>query len=141
MRLNKENYEKIVKKLQKKLQPLDVEHIMFVDIDSFGIPEHFITVAKGAESECIISMRKVADHICTYYPKGIVVAHNHPGSTPIPSEYDNDLTASIARVCRRNGVKLMDHIIVMKDHDFIFSYMQNDHYAKIGGVWQSKKGI
>jgi len=141
MRLERFTYDKIVKKLQKKLQPLDVEHIMFVDIDRYGQPEHFITMAKGEVSECNLTMKKVDDHLCTYYPRGLIIAHNHPGNTPIPSINDNDITKSISKVCRRNNVKLMDHIIILKDYDNIFSYMQNDYYAKLGGVWQSKKGL
>lgn len=141
MRLERDTYDRIVHKLQRKLQPLNVEHIMIVDIDRDGNPEHFITLSKGLTDSCDIGMRKVEDHLCTYYPRGIVIAHNHPGNTPFPSESDNDLTQSVAKVCRRNRVKLMDHIIILKDFDEIFSYMQNDYYAKLGGVWQSRKGL
>lgn len=141
MRLNRENYGKIVSKLQRKLRPLDVEHIMVVDIDDVGCPEHFITLSKGIINSCELSMRKFEDHLCTYYPKGVVIAHNHPGNMPFPSEKDNDLTVSVAKICRRNRVKLMDHIIILKDYDEYFSYMQNDYYAKLGGVWQSKVGL
>lgn len=139
MTIKDETYNKIVKKLQHKLQPLDIEHIMVVDIDNTGYPEHFITLSKGTINSCELSMRKFEDHLCTYYPKGVVIAHNHPGNMPFPSENDNDLTASIAKVCRRNRVKLMDHIIVLKDYDEVFAYKDNDHYAKLGGVWQSKR--
>ena len=138
MKINQETYDKIVKKLQRKLQPLDVEHIMVVDLDSNGEPEHFITLAKGKENSCELKMYKFDWHLLDYKPSGVIIVHNHPKNLGFPSENDNDLTMSASKICKRHKVKLMDHIIILKDYDFIFSYAQNEYYAKLGGLWQKK---
>lgn len=139
MDISEEDYEKVVKRLQKKLRPLDVEHIMFVDIDENGKPRHFLTIGKGSVDQCIINKRQVIGHIVDYWPKGIIMAHNHPGNTPIPSVGDTDLTLWVSRMCRNMNVKLMDHIIVLKDYEEYFSYRSNSYYSKLGGVWRSRK--
>ena len=42
----------------------------------------------------------------------IIVAHNHPGGTPNPSQEDIDATASLKKACEVIGLNLMDHFII-----------------------------
>ena len=46
----------------------------------------------------------------------LLLAHNHPGDTPVPSRIDLDLTNDIRQLCRLIGVIFLDHIIVAKNY-------------------------
>lgn len=46
----------------------------------------------------------------------LLLAHNHPGDTPVPSKIDLDLTNDIRQLCRLIGVIFLDHIIVAKNY-------------------------
>lgn len=134
MKINDNTYQVIIDKLKRKLQPLDNEHIMLVDLNKSGQPEHFITLAKGEHGGCSVSLRKVSNHIIDYSPKGLILAHNHPGNTPFPSELDNDITKTVLKLCNRMDVKLVDHVIILKDCNDFFSYKKNNCYAKKVGM-------
>jgi len=48
---------------------------------------------------------------------GIVISHNHPGGTCLPSPQDRDLTRRVAEIGESLEVKLLDHILVTRtDH-------------------------
>lgn len=42
----------------------------------------------------------------------IVVAHNHPSGSPLPSKYDDDLTNGLHSAGKMMGIPLVDHIIL-----------------------------
>lgn len=43
---------------------------------------------------------------------GIILSHNHPGGTCIPSPQDRDITRRIAEIGESLEVRLLDHILV-----------------------------
>lgn len=49
----------------------------------------------------------------------ILVAHNHPSGNPTPSEEDINITNRLQEVGRIIGIKLIDHIIIGEDDNFI----------------------
>ena len=42
----------------------------------------------------------------------IIVAHNHPGGDPAPSQNDIDITRKLVETGRVVGIELYDHIII-----------------------------
>lgn len=49
----------------------------------------------------------------------VILAHNHPGSVAIPSVDDIRSTRKLELELRKNGIKLMDHLVVADDKDFV----------------------
>ena len=43
---------------------------------------------------------------------GIILSHNHPGDTPLPSPQDRDLTRRVAEIGESLEIRLLDHILV-----------------------------
>ena len=43
---------------------------------------------------------------------GIILAHNHPGGTCLPSPQDRDLTRRVAEIGESLEIRLLDHLIV-----------------------------
>lgn len=52
--------------------------------------------------------------------KSVILAHNHPGGDPRPSDADIQVTSRITSALRLVDVKLLDHMIVSKDTHFSF---------------------
>ncbi|MGN1090250.1 MAG: RadC family protein [Huintestinicola sp.] len=69
-----------------------------------------ISEAKGNSVE--ISSRKVLGCIMQSGCVMAAIAHNHPGSSPVPSDNDIRLTRRINELFRAADVKLLDHIII-----------------------------
>ena len=51
----------------------------------------------------------------------IILAHNHPSGSTIPSQADNDLTSKIKGFCGFIDITLQDHIIVTQEGYFSFA--------------------
>lgn len=52
---------------------------------------------------------------------GILVAHNHPSGTLVPSEDDVRFTATLKGACGSVGLELLDHLIVGRQGYFSFA--------------------
>jgi DNA repair protein RadC len=59
-----------------------------------------------------VSVRKILELVLKDGAAGVILAHNHPGGSPDPSEEDVALTREIAKILRTVDVTLNDHIIV-----------------------------
>lgn len=53
---------------------------------------------------------------------GIIVSHNHPSGTFIPSEEDKKLTQNIKMGCRYFDIDLIDHVIYTTTGYYSFCY-------------------
>jgi DNA repair protein RadC len=83
-------------------------------------------LAKGVFKGCGTSVTR-----CTLYPRevftlalkigatGIVLAHNHPGGTCLPSPQDRELTRRIADIGEGLEVRILDHLIVTPQGEHI----------------------
>lgn len=76
-------------------------------------------VAQGGISSVLVDMRvlfKMAIDMCATQ---IIVVHNHPAGTALPSAEDRALTKRVANGCELLDIKLLDHVIITN----------NDHYS------------
>jgi len=51
----------------------------------------------------------------------IVVAHNHPSGSLVPSEQDRQLTRRLAEGAKLLGLRLLDHLIVSREGHYSFA--------------------
>lgn len=51
---------------------------------------------------------------------GIVLAHNHPGGTCLPSPQDRDLTRRVAEIGESLEIRLLDHLLVTRSEHVSF---------------------
>lgn len=52
---------------------------------------------------------------------GLIIAHNHPSGTLIPSDPDKQITRKIAQVGELLDIRLLDHIIVTSENYYSFA--------------------
>ena len=79
-------------------------------------PQHRLlaveTLHTGTLSRCEISIREVARRALAHNAAVVVVAHNHPGGSPAPSEADIRVTQELFAALATLEIELLDHIVV-----------------------------
>lgn len=68
-------------------------------------------------------MPEIANAIALHKPMFAIMAHNHPGGSPVPSEDDDLTTKKVNVLCQMHGVNLLDHVIVAGER--LYSYYQS----------------
>ncbi len=74
----------------------------------------------GGMSSTVIDVRILFRRALEMKANGIIVAHNHPGGSVYPSEYDKAITEKIREGGKILDIILYDHIIVGGDSYFSF---------------------
>ena len=67
---------------------------------------------RGSANAAEVNIRKIVNIALRNNAMGVILAHNHPGGLPLPSEEDVATTKSIREALMPMGILLMDHIIV-----------------------------
>ena len=69
-------------------------------------------VSEGAPSSVPVHMRRLVEYALQQKSELVVLAHNHPNGTAMPSPEDIAATQKIFNVLKSVGIRLADHIIV-----------------------------
>lgn len=71
-----------------------------------------------------------------YNPAGIVLVHNHPCGSGLPSNQDDYMTAHCQKVCADNGIVFCDHIIYGQTG--LYSYYLQERLNTLGDAYEEK---
>lgn len=85
--------------------------------------------SSGDKDHVELSSTDVSRFISDHGPKGIVIAHNHPGAPAEPSAHDHEFTRLTHLLCSLNNVVLVDHVII--GNDKTYSYYLTGELEKI----------
>lgn len=69
----------------------------------------------GGISSCSVCVREVLRCALKYGASQLIIAHNHPNTSAVPSPADLEITKSLAKACQLVEMTLIDHIIVGQD--------------------------
>ena len=106
--------------LAKEMFGLPVEVLGILALDARDGILRFHKLAVGTGDSVTVSVRQVAEFAMTSKAVSVIMAHNHPGGDPRPSQSDYDLTCEIAAVLSGIGVPLADHIIFTDTASYSF---------------------
>ena len=76
----------------------------------------------GGVARVIVNPEALTRLFVDYRPSGVVIAHNHPSGSPLPSVKDDEMTKKCQLLCAGHNVMFCDHIIYAKDG--VYSYYQ-----------------
>lgn len=107
------------------------EETINIDIDK---KEHFWTIELSLSSKIInielVSMGSISSTILTptevlsillqKKAGGIILVHNHPSGSLIPSETDKDTTDRLIQACRLMNTPVLDHVIITQHSYYSF---------------------
>ncbi len=72
-------------------------------------------IAEGTVNEVPMYARKIVREVIRSNAVKVIIAHNHPGGTSVPSSADIELTNQCMRLLNAIDVRLLDHIVVGAD--------------------------
>ena len=72
-----------------------------------------------------VEIPDLAKAIAIHKPKYIVICHNHPSGSPLPSKQDDFTTKKLNLVCEMHGVILVDHVIYGGSDKFYSYHLEN----------------
>jgi DNA repair protein RadC len=91
-----------------------------------GAPEKFVAfyinkhhrllhekeVARGSGNAVVVDPKVIFKEAVLCDARGIILAHNHPGSSLEPSQHDHDLTVRLLEAGKIFSVPIVEHVIV-----------------------------
>lgn len=106
---------KVADFLIKKYIGSTVETVYLILLDNKYRMIDCVKVHEGSINSALISTRKLAEIALFKRASMVVLAHNHPNGTPIPSSDDLYTTQSVADAFSALEITMLDHILVAGD--------------------------
>ena len=78
---------------------------------------------RGTINEVVAHPREVVKDAIRYNANSVIIAHNHPGNKPNPSNSDILQTNTLIKALKLLRINLLDHFIVSIDG--VFSFLEN----------------
>ena len=72
-------------------------------------------ISHGVIDSTTVNLRGIFQRAVLNNAASIIVAHNHPSNSALPSDTDIETTKHIDAACRLMEIPLLDHIIVTSD--------------------------
>lgn len=86
------------------------ERLIIAGLDGEGRVKHWVE-CRGARQAVDLSLQDLDGMLSNPGVRFIALAHNHPSGTPLPSKSDVEATFTLAEMCERAGLPLIDHLI------------------------------
>lgn len=96
----------------------EVVHVLYLNSKNELI--HAETLSEGTVSEAVAFPRKIVEGALRHRATSVILAHNHPGGLPEPSESDDRLTEAVRRALETVDISLQEHVIITRDGYFSY---------------------
>ena len=100
-------------RLQIGDRPHEVFAVMFLDIQNRVIA--FEEMFRGTLSQTSVYPREVVIAALGHQAAGVILAHNHPSGSALPSRSDEALTQTLKAALGLVDVRVLDHMVVTRD--------------------------
>lgn len=87
-------------------------------------------LSKGAKDTVNTSVKKIVSTALEDGANEVILAHNHPGGDPTPSQNDLEATHAIENVLHSLGIKLWLHLIVADNNCRCINFFNGDIYGQ-----------
>ncbi|CAH8291970.1 DNA repair protein RadC [Mariniflexile fucanivorans] len=78
-------------------------------------------LSKGGITGTLVDVRLVLKNALEVGATGLILAHNHPSGTLIPSEADKQITNKLKIAAESLDIKVLDHLIITENAYFSFA--------------------
>jgi DNA repair protein RadC len=104
----------------KRYTKSDQEHFLVLTLDGAHniISIHISTF--GLVNRTIVHPREVFKHAIKDNASSIIVCHNHPSGSLLPSPHDNEVTDRLTEAGDILGFHVLDHLIISKNGYYSF---------------------
>lgn len=97
------------------------EHFVAMFLDAMNQVTAYSIVSIGSANHAIVTPREVFQRAIVAGAISIVIAHNHPSGSTLPSNEDRMVTKRLSESGSLLGIKLLDHVIVSDSEYYSFS--------------------
>ena len=105
------------------------EKVAITCLDNGGKVLGFDFIGEGDIASVGVSIRKVIEIVLKRNAASIILSHNHPGGTALPSKEDIEATETLVKSLNELDVGVLDHIIIA-DNDYV-SLRQSYQYGNM----------
>jgi DNA repair protein RadC len=78
-------------------------------------------ITEGTPTQATVYVRRVIEEALRLSAAAVVLIHNHPSGSPIPSIGDDDTTLKLLKACKLVELILLDHVIVGETGHYSYS--------------------
>lgn len=100
-------------------QPEEV--VALIALDTRNVVAGLFIVSRGTVDSSLVHPREVFKRALLCNASSIIIAHNHPGGSLIPSSDDKAITQRIKEAGRIVGVSLSDSLIIARGRCYSFA--------------------
>ncbi|MCO4484419.1 DNA repair protein RadC [Streptococcus infantarius] len=112
--------ERLARKMMLELSDQKQEHLVAIYLDTQNRIIEQRTIFIGSVRRSIAEPREILYYACKNMATSVIIIHNHPSGSPVPSENDLRFTEKMKRACDDIGIVCLDHIIVGKYQYYSF---------------------
>ena len=88
------------------------ERVYLVCMDLSGRVNAAVLLGRGTLDEVALYPRRVVEEALRSKAYSVLLAHNHPGGTPYPSQADVDSTRKVIAALATVNIRVVDHVVV-----------------------------
>ncbi len=88
------------------------EHVYLLGLDAKRVPIACELIHKGSINAAQVSISKIVSEALRMKASAVILAHNHPGGSAIPSDEDVRTTLKVRDALKAVNIALLDHIVV-----------------------------
>ena len=110
------------------------EHVFLLCLDTYGALTERRLLHRGSINSAAFSMRLITEAAISTSCGHVILAHNHPNGSALPSDEDIYTTQRIAAALRINDIELVEHYIVAGDRCTPIMRNMPDRYGGISEI-------
>lgn len=99
----------------------DVEQMVIMYLNGANKVIDTLLMFKGTITNASIYPREIIKKCLKLEAASIIISHNHPSGTNLPSQQDRNITNKIEKACETMNISLLDHIIIAKKNYYSFA--------------------
>lgn len=103
-------------------QSQEVSYAVFIDQDNHVVACDIVGV--GDLRKTVVDLGSVIQRLALHHTRRVLLAHNHPGHTPIHSKADRKLTTNMAALADLLDIDFLGHYVITPAGCFVAGYTQ-----------------
>ena len=107
--------------LQPTMGELPHEEFWIVYLNNSNKVMHTAQLSKGSITGTLVDVRLVMKRALELGAVALVLAHNHPSGTLVPSKADKQITEKLKNASIALDIKVLDHLIITQNDYFSFA--------------------
>ena len=127
-RIKVDNPDRVAEFISKRIGNQSCENFILLCISNKNEVVSWSMISIGTITEAIVHPREVFIPAVMTKASGVIVAHNHPSGSNLPSKQDIETTKRLEEAGKIMGIPLVDHIIVGFNNNGDFYSMKENGY-------------